>query len=218
MRVLLAIKRNPNGLMEHLREALLDRRRALHDLSRVDLLRPLLRLLRVDGLALELGPQLLQRVLVVAQVRLRPDQQQRRVRAVVPHLRRPLRPDVLERRGVHHAVAHEEHVRLGVAQRAQAVVVLLAGSVVQPEVDGLPVDYKVGAVVVEHRGRVLRRERPRGEGDEKARLPDGTVSYNNAFKRLHGLKKKYVYIILLFLCVKNYIYIWGFLLRVLLYV
>ena len=150
MRVLLAVKGYSHSLVEDLRKALLDSRRALHDLRRVDLLGAVLRLLGVDGVALELGPQLLQRVLVVAQVRLRPDQQQRRVRAVVPHLRRPLRPDVLEGRGVHHAVAHEENVRLGVAQWPELIKLFLSCCVPQTYLDAVSFVCFHGVVIIKH--------------------------------------------------------------------
>ena len=57
-------------------------------------------------------------------------------------------PDVFKRGGRDEREADEEDVGLGVRERAQAVIVLLAGRVPQPEVERLAVDRHVGRVVV----------------------------------------------------------------------
>lgn len=71
--------------------------------------------------------------------------------------------DVVKRRGADNGEADEEHVRLGVRERAQSVVVLLAGRVPQPQAYGLAVDHDICRVVVEA-GRVSSRVVQRGAG------------------------------------------------------
>jgi hypothetical protein len=100
--------------------------------------------------------------------------------------------------------ADQEDVGLRVRERAQAVIVLLAGRVPQAQVHGLAVDHHVGLgrapasqrhgrgvrvwgapshrVVIEHGGDVLAGEGVRGVRDEQARLTDGTVSNNDALR------------------------------------
>lgn len=62
---------------------------------------------------------------ILPQIDLGTDDQTRNTRAVVMDLGEPLLLDVLERRGRGHTEADQEHVRLGVAQRAESIVVLL---------------------------------------------------------------------------------------------
>ncbi len=88
----------------------------------------------------------------------------------------PLILHVLERSEAVHREADEEDVGLRVAEGAQAVVVLLSGSVPQAERHGLVVDHDRGLVVVEDRGDVLGGEGVGGVGDEHAGLTDGTVA------------------------------------------
>jgi hypothetical protein len=56
--------------------------------------------------------------------------------------------DVLKARRADDAEADEEDVGLGIRERPQSVVVLLTGSIPEPEVDGLAVDHDVGRVVL----------------------------------------------------------------------
>lgn len=82
--------------------------------------------------------------------------------------------------------ADQENVRLGVAERAQAIVVLLTGGIPETQADGLVVDHDAGGVVVEDGGDVLAGESVGGVGDEQAGLADGTVAGDDAFERLRG--------------------------------
>ena len=93
--------------------------------------------------------------------------------------------DVLEGRGGDDAEADEEDVRLGVGERAQAVVVLLAGRVPQAEVNRLAVHHDVGRVVVKDGRDVLAREGVGRVGDEQARLAHGAVAHNHTLDGLH---------------------------------
>ena len=65
-------------------------------------------------------------------------------------------------------------------QRPEAVVVLLARGVPQPQADGLAVDHDVGAVIVKDRRDVLARELVRRVGDQQTRLTDGAVAHHDA--------------------------------------
>ncbi len=104
------------------------------------------------------GPEPGLRGLVLPQVGLGAHQQHGRIRAVVLQLSRPLVPDVLEGGGVGHLEAQDEDVSVGVGERPQPVVALLAGRVPQAEVDRTPVHHQVVVVVVEDGGHVLLGE------------------------------------------------------------
>ena len=120
-----------------------------------------------------------------AQVGLGADEQLGRGRAVVHDLGVPLVARVLEggRRGDREA--DEEDVRLRVGQRAETVVVLLAGRVPQAQVDGLVIYHHVGRIIIEYRRDVLAGEGVGGVGDQQAGLADGTVADHHALDRLH---------------------------------
>ena len=66
-----------------------------------------------------------------------------------------------------------------VAERAQAVVILLTGSIPESQTDGLVVDHDTRRVVVEDGRDVLAGEGVGGVGDEQTCLADGTVTHNN---------------------------------------
>ena len=59
---------------------------------------------------------------------------------------------------------------LGVGERAQSVVVLLAGRVPQPQVNRPPVHHYIGGVVVEDGGDVLPGKGVCGIADQEACL------------------------------------------------
>jgi hypothetical protein len=61
-----------------------------------------------------------------------------------------LGPDVLVARRADEREADQEHVRLRVRERAETVIVLLAGRIPEAERDRLAVDHHVRRVVVEH--------------------------------------------------------------------
>ena len=89
------VEDSADGLIKDLLETLLCERRALEVLVRVDLLGLCCALLVGDGAALVLLAQLLDGVLVVAQIELRADQHDGHLCAVVGHLREPLCRHVL---------------------------------------------------------------------------------------------------------------------------
>lgn len=179
------VEDSADGLIKDLLETLLCERRALEVLVRVDLLGLCCALLVGDGAALVLLAQLLDGVLVVAQIELRADQHDGHLCAVVGHLREPLCRHVLNcvheknkdkkvkrqgenvkkqkgGRGLQQTgrraddrEADEEDVSLGVRERAETVVIFLTGSIPETQVDGLAIDHHVRAVVVKHSRDVL---------------------------------------------------------------
>ena len=77
--------------------------------------------------------QLLDHLLVLAQVHLGADDQARHAGAVVVYLGEPLLADVLERGRRRDTEANQEDVGLGVRERAQAVVIFLSGGIKQSQ-------------------------------------------------------------------------------------
>lgn len=94
--------------------------------------------------------------------------------------------DVVETRRRNNAEANEEHVGLRVAERAQAVVILLTGSIPKSQADRLVVHHDASRVVVEDGRDVFAWECIGGVGDEQTGLADGTVTGDDAFQRLRG--------------------------------
>lgn len=183
-RRLRGFQRGQDGLVEYVLESFLRQRRALHILDRLQLLGQLLALLQRNGLLLILR-QLLQRTLLVAQINLRTNEQERRLLAVVRYLRDPLFFDVLERAGTDDGEAHQKYVRLGIGQRPQSIVILLTSGIKQAERVRLAADHDRDGVVVEHGRHVLRGELVGRVRDEQAGLTDGTVAHHHALYRLH---------------------------------
>lgn len=109
-----------------------------------------------------------------------------------------LGPDVVKRRWADDGEADKEDVGLGIGQWAQAVVILLASGIPQPQADGLPVDHDAGGVVVEagrvsaattccapdlHGGDVFAREGIGGVGYQEACLRWGQRWTRTDFQR-----------------------------------
>ena len=192
-------------LIEHVLQALLRQRRAFHVGNSADLLGARLTLLDRDD-TLSFRGELLQHGVIRAQVRLGADENDRDTRRVVLNLRPPLALNIVKRVLRDDAEADEEDVRLRVRQRAQAIVVLLACSIPQTQVDGLAIDHHVGRVyssatasrvcvspqsharqtqhgqltVVEDGRNVFAREGVGSVADEQASLADGTITDNDA--------------------------------------
>lgn len=94
--------------------------------------------------------------------------------------------NVVKTRRRNNAEANEENVGLRVAERAQAVVVLLTRGIPKTQADGLVVDHDARRVVVEHGRDVLAGEGVGGVGDEQTGLADGTVAGDDALQRLRS--------------------------------
>ena len=173
-----------DSLVEDLYETLLSGSRALEVLDGADLVGLGLGLLLGDGSLVLLG-ELLNGLLVAAEIDLGADKDDGGGGAVVADLRDPLGAHVVKGRRAHNAEADEEDVGLRVRQGSQTVVVLLAGRIPETKVHRLAVDNKVGAVVVKHCRDVLAGERVCRETDQKAGLSDRTVTNCNTLDCLH---------------------------------
>ena len=62
--------------------------------------------------------------------------------------------DVVKRIGRVDGEADEDNVRVGVGERAETVVILLAGGIPEGELDVLAIDLDIGDVVLENSGDV----------------------------------------------------------------
>lgn len=145
----------PDRLVEHRLQALLRQRGALQVLDATNLLGHR-QALWVRDWRQFLVAQLLHCRLVVAQIQLGSDQDDRGARTVVAHFGVPFGAHVLKRRGIHQRETDEEHVRLWIAQRSQAIVVLLPGRIPKAQIDRLAIDHDIGRVIVESARAVSR--------------------------------------------------------------
>lgn len=130
--------------------------------------------------------QLLLHLRVIAQVTLGTHKEDRHVGAVVRHLRMPLVLDVFVGGWAGDGEADDEHVGLGVGERAQAVVFLLSCRVPQVQADGPAFHAHLRAVVVKHGGDILFGEGASGVRDEQAGFSHRTVSHNHTLDALHA--------------------------------
>ena len=117
---------------------------------------------------------------VGAQVHLEADEHDGHVWAEVLDLLDPLFVHVVERVGAVDREGDKDDVRVRVRERAQAVVVLLAGRVPQRQLDALAVGVRyVLDVVLEHGGHVgVGVERVVGKADQQAGLAAGAVAHD----------------------------------------
>lgn len=158
-----------NGLVEDCPQTRLSESRSLHVLGSTNLLGDLETIVVADGSLLLVG-EALEGLTLLAEVDLGAHEDDGRGGAVVGDLGVPLGADILEGGGVDDGEAEEEDVGLGVGERAEAIEVLLSGSVPEVEVPGLAIDHHVGVEVVEYRGVVVAGEGVLGVRDEEAGL------------------------------------------------
>lgn len=93
----------------------------------------------------------------------------------------PLLLDVVVRGRVHHREADQEHVRVGVGQGSQLVVVLLPCSVVKSQQVLLSSHSHSYCVVVKHGGHVLLREGVVGIAHQQTGFPNRAIPNHHAF-------------------------------------
>ncbi|GMR49156.1 hypothetical protein PMAYCL1PPCAC_19351, partial [Pristionchus mayeri] len=172
-------------LLEHLADTLLVLGGALQIGECSDLLCDGSSLLGFHRLLLHLL-QLTDRLGVVAEILLVADQDDGDIRAEVTHLGRPLLGDILERVGRVDGEAHEDHVRVGVRERSQSVVVFLPRSIPQRQLHLLSIDLDVCDVVLEDSGDVPVRELVLGEDDEQTRLTARSVANDHQLLSYSG--------------------------------
>jgi hypothetical protein len=179
------VEGSADGLVEDGLETFLGEGRALEVLHGTDFFGAGCRLV-VGNHVQTLGLQLGDHTLVVAQVRFGSDQDDGDTRGMVLNFGPPLRLDVLEGVRRDDGEGDEEDVGLGVGQRAETIVVFLAGGIPQTEVDGLAIHHHVGRVVIEHSGDVLAGEGIGSVRDQEACLADSSVTNNDTLDVLHS--------------------------------
>lgn len=124
-------------------------------------------------------PQLLDGALIVSQVLLAGNQKDRETATEVLDLGEPLLLNVFERVGRVNGEADENHMRVGVGERAETVIILLAGGIPKSELDVLAIDLNIGNIVLKNGGNVNLGEGSLGEDDEETGLSTGTITNDN---------------------------------------
>ena len=178
-------KHTSDGFVEHLLEAFLREGGTFKVFESAEFVGEVLVLLFADWLPVLLA-EAVHGVAVVTEIGLGADENEGDSAGVVLDFWVPLLLDVLEGRRADDGEANQEHVRLRVRQRPQAIVVFLSGSIPQAEVNRTAVNHDVSGVVVENGRNVLAREGVGGVTDEKTRLTDGPVTDDDAFDVLHS--------------------------------
>lgn len=168
-----------DAFVESLLQTLLCESRALDELDSADLLGECSALFVRDG-RLAVLREALEHFFIVAKIDLCGGENDGSVGAMVMKFRIPLGANVFEGSGVDSGVEHQENVGLGVGQRAQAVVVVLARGIPETQVEWLAIDHNVCAVVVEHGGEVILGEGVAGVRDEHRRFAHGSVADDDA--------------------------------------
>mmetsp|Transcript_34394 Transcript_34394/g.86365 ORF Transcript_34394/g.86365 Transcript_34394/m.86365 type:complete len:205 (-) Transcript_34394:415-1029(-) len=154
-----------DSLIEHLLQALLCERRALHVGNCPNLLCKVLSLATIDG-CMSFLFQTVNRLLVFPQVQLCANKNNFGVGAMMRDLGPPLRFHVSERCGTDDREANQEDVGLRIGKWAKAIIILLAGSIPQSKGNCSVVHHNIGAVIIEHGGDILLRERVRCVRDQ----------------------------------------------------
>jgi hypothetical protein len=162
--------------------------RALKVIPGFDMTSNLSTTFRGDGSLVD-PPQLLDGALIVSQILLAGNQQDGETATEVLDLGEPLLLDVLERVGRIDGEADKNHMRVGIGEGAETVIVLLAGGIPKCELDVLAVDLNIGNVVLKDSGNVNLGESSLGEDDEETGLSTGTITNDNELSAdfSHGL-------------------------------
>jgi hypothetical protein len=141
------------GMLENLTDTLVGLGGALKVLVGADLLANLLTLLGRNRLLASL-PQLLNGLLVVTQILLTSNEDDRQTLAEVQNLGDPLLLNVVKGVRRVNSEADQDDVGVGVGQGAETVVVFLTSRIPKGQLDVLVVDLDVGDVVLEDGGDV----------------------------------------------------------------
>lgn len=98
----------------------------------------------------------------------------------------PLMPHIGVRGWVANGKTNDKDIGLGVGERSQSVILLLASCVPQVQADDLAIHRCLGAIVVKDSGDILLRKGICCVTDEEASLTYSPISYNHTFDRLHS--------------------------------
>ena len=154
-------------MLKHFPHALASLGTALEVADGANLLRNRHTLLGADRPLARLA-QLLNNLGVSSQILLASDKDDGQILAEVEHLRDPLLLDVVERVGRVNSEADQDHVAVGVRERSQSVVVLLAGGIPERELDVSSVNLNVRDVVLKDGGDVDLGEGTLKQTDSKS--------------------------------------------------
>lgn len=176
--LLFHLQSSPSGILENFPHPLLAFGRAFEISESVDFFGHGAPILGLDGFLFHLL-QLVNRVGVVAQILLVPDQNDGHIGAEVFHFGRPFLRDILEGIGRVDRKAHEDDVGVGIREGAQAVVVFLAGRIPQGQLHLFAIYLDVGDVILEDGRHVHLGELVFAEDDQKARFAASTVAHNH---------------------------------------
>lgn len=118
-------------------------------------------------------------LLVVSEILLTSNKDDRKTLTEMEDLGDPLLLDVVERVGRVDGETNQDDMRVGVGERAQSVVIFLTSGIPEGELDVLAIDLNIGDVVLENGGDVDLREGTLGEDNEETGLSACTITDDN---------------------------------------
>lgn len=107
------------------------------------------------------GGQLGNHFIIVTQIGLGSDQDQRNSRSVMLDFGKPLGFHVVKRRGGNNGKADKKDIGLWVRQRTKAIIIFLTGGIPKTKIDGSSINHHVCRVVVKHSGNAAANEHTR---------------------------------------------------------
>jgi len=165
-------------ILEHLPNTLASSSRALEVLLGANLLCHSHTLLGSHWPLVRL-PQLIDHPWITSEILLAGNQDYRKARAEMHDLRDPLLLNVVQRVGGVDGEADQDDMGVGIAERAETVIVFLSSRIPQGKLDVLPIDLDIGHIILEHSGNVNLRESSFREDDQQASLSTSTITNND---------------------------------------
>lgn len=166
------------SVLEHLTDTLVGLGRALEVLVGTDLLADLLSLLRSNWLLGSLV-ELLDGLLVVTEILLTSNKDDWQTLAEMKDLRDPLLLDVVKGIWGVDGEANQDNVGVWVGEWAKTIVIFLASSIPQGQLNVLSIDLDIGNIVLEDSWDVDLWEGSLGENNQQAGLSAGTIANND---------------------------------------
>ena len=122
---------------------------------------------------------------IVPQINLGSNKNTRSVGAMVLNLWIPLGENVLKRITRDYRETNQKYIGLGVAERAESIVIFLSSGVPKPQLHRLSVDHHTGRIVVKHSGDVGSGEGIGCVRGEETGLSNSSISNHNTLDGLH---------------------------------
>lgn len=168
----------PGGIFEHVFDAFVGLSRAFVIFDSTDSLANIFAFFRSNRF-LVCFMELFHGSLIVAEILLAPDENDRQALAEVENLGDPLFLHIVQ--GVRRvdSEADQDDMRVRVRQRPKTVVVLLPSSIPKGQLDMLAVDFNIGHIVLEDSGNIDFRESALREDNQEAGLATGTITDND---------------------------------------